>query len=621
MKSYFTVLCFLLLFVAATFTTSFAQVDWTKYSGNPVFENGLPGSDDALFVSMPSVLFDGSTYHMWYSYGNTQGLLEYFGHATSDDGINWVKDALNNPVLEHGPTDSWDAYGVSVPFVLQIDTLYHMWFKGYSTSDLNGPGALGHATSADGISWIKDSQNPVLEPGINGEWDDVWLGCPSVLFDGSIYHMWYNAWNVNLPDVVRIGHATTLHPDSTWIKDSNNPVLDRGSSNSWDYPRADEPNVIYDGTIFHMWYLGGILFPSRVGYAISTDGSNWTKYKNNPVLDVGTGGAWDDYGIGFFSVLSDTVGNELKMWYTGFDGYWSWNHKIGYATAPVNYINVPGNFETIQAAIDAAHDGNVVLVDEGTYFENINFKGKAITVASNFYLDGDTSHISKTIIDGSKNSNSDSGSVVYFISGEDTTSVLLGLTITGGSSTYYERLDAYAGGGIWMEAGGKILHNKIMENNLVSEKGMYGAGLSILPFNDSANLVMEHNEIKFNSIVSPKQSGGGGLQLCFRWRSGGYCRIRNNTISNNSVTCTGTYKTIGGGIILSLPLPTLGETIIENNIVSNNELHCVASVGAGIYVVYWEPGCLITDNNPNPIICNNIVTNNYSQDKGGGLGV
>ncbi len=47
--------------------------------------------------------------------------------------------------------------------------------------------------------------------------------------------------------------------------------------------------------------------------------------------------------------------------------------------------------QTIQAAIDAAHDGNVVLVDEGTYYENINFKGKAITVASRFYMDGDTS--------------------------------------------------------------------------------------------------------------------------------------------------------------------------------------------------------------------------------------
>ena len=53
--------------------------------------------------------------------------------------------------------------------------------------------------------------------------------------------------------------------------------------------------------------------------------------------------------------------------------------KHGSATAT---IRVPGNEPTIQAAIDAAQNGDRIEVSPGVYAENLDFLGKAITVAS-----------------------------------------------------------------------------------------------------------------------------------------------------------------------------------------------------------------------------------------------
>ena len=94
-------------------------------------------------------------------------------------------------------------------------------------------------------------------------------------------------------------------------------------------------------------------------------------------------------------------------------------------------LSVPANYSTIQSAINASINGDTIVVSTGTYFENINFRGKNITLTSLYYLNLDTSYISSTIINGSIPVNSDTASCVIFNSGEDSTAVLQGFTITG----------------------------------------------------------------------------------------------------------------------------------------------------------------------------------------------
>ncbi len=117
---------------------------------------------------------------------------------------------------------------------------------------------------------------------------------------------------------------------------------------------------------------------------------------------------------------------------------------------------VPHEYPTIQSAIDAAVSGDTVLVDNGHYFERINFLGKKITVASHYLIDADTMHIYQTIIDGDTLSNpiqNGDSSVVRFVSGEDSTCVLTGFTIRNGH-----------GGIICQSSSPSFPHNRIVEN-------------------------------------------------------------------------------------------------------------------------------------------------------------
>lgn len=274
-------------------------------------------------------------------------------------------------------------------------------------------------------------------------------------------------------------------------------------------------------------------------------------------------------------------------------------------------IHVPLQYTTIQAAINAASSGDTVLVSDGVYYENIRFMGKAITVGSEYITNGDTSHISQTIIDGSQPSQADSSSVVYFVHGEDTGSIIQGFTIRGGNGTrmHYNTPIPYTntlGGGIHISgSGAKVISNRITGNQVTGDTA---SGGGLFHTGDSLNwLVLRGNRIENNS--SNSEAGlarGGGIA------SEGNIFCADNSIQFNE--CTNTERDAQGGGIWIAPKYKGSNTIsISDNIIHQNIVEArFLAAGGGITAIDCK-----ADINGNTISANTSTSQEYLACGGG----
>jgi len=252
---------------------------------------------------------------------------------------DWKWERLDDPVLNPGPSGSWDDGLLAFSRVTYHGNMYHMWYGGAKAQTFTD---IGYATSQDGITWKKyddptttnelyAESDPVLVAGQEGEWDEAVVSCPYVLFLDGTYHMWYGGSTD--PDLLSasIGHAISTDGIS-WQKDTlNNPVLTKGPSGTWDDTWVFKPSVLYIDGYFHMWYdaYNGTDEQVRIGHATSPDGVTWSRDPNNPVLSFGSSQSWDYPRVDGPSVIYD--GNIYHMWYSG-GHFFTW--QIGYATSP-----------------------------------------------------------------------------------------------------------------------------------------------------------------------------------------------------------------------------------------------------------------------------------------------
>ncbi len=229
-------------------------------------------------------------------------------------------------------------------------------------------------------------------------------------------------------------------------------------------------------------------------------------------------------------------------------------------------------FDRMQEAIDAASNGDTVLVLAGTYHESIDFLGKAIVVTS-------ASGPALTIIDFEYGPNS----VVTFENTEGRNSVLSGFTITGGSgggptSTTY-------GGGVRIYQSSPTISG----NFIVDNQAHFGGGVDC----EESNPLIIYNVISGNDALDSHElrhltGDGGGISLY-----NSTAEIYNNVIVENFA------DRVGGGISINGLQGSFPMNIrIENNLIGDNFTE--ENAGGGIYVLgrgnVYVGGCTIAHN-------------------------
>ena len=239
---------------------------------------------------------------------------------------------------------------------------------------------------------------------------------------------------------------------------------------------------------------------------------------------------------------------------------------------------VPVSFQT---EIDAASDGDTVLVQPGTYTGSINFNGKNIVVGSLYLTTGDTSFINRTVIDANQK-----GSVVRFENNETSGAALVGLTLTGGS--------AYEGGGIYIDGASPTLRQVVVTGNKVEtcvegKTTIAAAG---------GGIYMNYSQAIFDTVFvtdNKSEGAGGGIFMQSSDPSFWCVSVHNDTADSDGggiymkasspemvrMGFEGNRADRGGAIFLSLSSPKLENVYITGG--------GAESEGGGMYLINSGP--------------------------------
>lgn len=449
---------------------------------------------ETLAVSgRPTVLKDGDTYHMWYGASDTS-----LWHISSVDPS--FADAT-------GSETTYDTKPLEVasPAIIKEGDIFYM----VAYDSLNTAFAL--YTSVDGTAWTKVDM--VFDA--TGMEDLGKIDAPFLFNDGGTYRLYFQKKNAAETRYdIYTAEASVLDGTDFLLVNGGSPVLSPGVDGTWDDQYVMHPWVVKEGGTYFMWY-SAYGSSQVIGMAKSVDGYIWVKSPANPILGA----------VGEPSVIQDE--GVWRMWFLGADSV-------------VNYLTATGPFEfqSIQAAIDAANDGDTVNVAAGTYDEENILITKGLTLQG---AGAENTFIAPSAVTGNNSIilvRNPSGNVL--IDGFTFTEKVKGTNDIGFAVVV-------TGTTIPLDSATVTISSNVVNG---SQDGAWGGDYGFYGQNNNAKLVITNNVINktgSNSICMENQMGS--------------TTVSHNTISiSNDVYYNPYFSMTYGGNIVTTPQIVTGNT-------------------------------------------------------------
>ncbi|MCG8383801.1 MAG: hypothetical protein MJA28_16545 [Gammaproteobacteria bacterium] len=317
---------------ASTVSESALSPDcFIEHPENPIITSGDFSAELSLTQSTwndPHVIKEGNTYYMYASSD------DHFNHdikiyrLSSMDGIQWQPDPAH-PVLGKSPGE-WDSQSTETPAVIKLADTYHMFWTGYADYTNVTDFKIGHATSLDGVTWVKD-ENFLIGPSAphadpNFEFDQYVVAEPApVVFNGMIY-LYFSALGINaeLGKTQQVIGVITSSDGIHWTAPQPAIIPDQSL-----YPRESPeyykgystPHALVLDQQIHLFFdvirtneADTLFSQQKIHHAVSANGINGWQQDEKAIIDY-RDAAWTEDEVR--SPAAYLEGDQLLLWYAG----------------------------------------------------------------------------------------------------------------------------------------------------------------------------------------------------------------------------------------------------------------------------------------------------------------